>query len=129
MTTSKASNNGRRSWPVARVALILSACLFSTRAAAFAAAPYFPLPDGATWTYNVSDGTTSSTETRTVAGTRSFNGAQVKIIRDQTGNENYFTNDDSGVRVDGALFVVPFNGNESETYIPPVPYASRDSIN
>src|SRR5256885_12847415 len=118
-----------RSDGMARVAFILASCLFSTQAAAFASAPYFPLPDGATWTYNVSDGTTSSTETRTVAGTKSLNGAQVKIISDQAGNENYFTNDDSGVRVDGALFVVPFNGNESETYIPPVPYASRDSIN
>ncbi|TMI11567.1 MAG: hypothetical protein E6H40_04015, partial [Betaproteobacteria bacterium] len=128
MTTSKATNNGRRSRPVARAALILSACLFSTQAAAFASAPYFPLPDGATWTYNVSDGTTSSTETRTVAGTRSFNGAQVKIIRDQAGNENYFTNDDAGVRVHGALFVDPVNGNETDTYSPPVPFASRDSI-
>ena len=128
MTTSKATNNGRRSRPVARAALILSACLFSTQAAAFASAPYFPLPDGATWTYNVSDGTTSSTETRTVAGTRSFNGAQVKIIRDQAGNENYFTNDDAGVRVHGALFVDPVNGNETDTYSPPVPFAARDSI-
>src|SRR6266480_3213391 len=128
MTTSKATNNGRRSRPVARAALILSACLFSTQAAAFASAPYFPLPDGATWTYNVSDGTTSSTETRTVAGTRSFNGAQVKIIRDQTGSENYFTNDDAGVRVHGALFVDPVNGNETDTYSPPVPFAARDSI-
>jgi len=128
MTTSKATNNGRRSRPVARAALILSACLFSTQAAAFASAPYFPLPDGATWTYNVSDGTTSSTETRTVAGTRSFNGAQVKIIRDQAGNENYFTNDDAGVRVHGALFVDPVNGNETDTYSPPVPFAARDSV-
>ncbi|PYU53871.1 MAG: hypothetical protein DMG56_28315, partial [Acidobacteria bacterium] len=128
MTTSKASNNGRRSRAVARAALILSACLFTTQAAAFASAPYFPLPDGATWTYNVSDGTTSSTETRTVAGTKSFNGAQVKIVRDQAGNENYFTNDDAGVRVHGALFVDPANGNETDTYSPPVPFAARDSI-
>src|SRR6267143_4140830 len=111
MTTSKA-------------ALILSACLFSTRAAAFASAPYFPLPDGATWTYHVSDG---STETRTVAGTKSFNGAQVKIIRDQTGTENYFTNDDAGVRFHGGFFVDPVNGDETDTYSPPVPFASRDS--
>src|SRR5438445_7640024 len=128
MTTSKATNNGRRSRAVARAALILSACLFTTQAAAFASAPYFPLPDGATWTYNVSDGTTSTTETRTVAGTTSFNGAQVKIIRDQAGNENYFTNDDAGVRVHGALFVDPANGNETDTYSPPVPFAARDSI-
>src|SRR2546425_5815279 len=124
MTTSKATNNGRRSRPVARAALILSACLFSTQAAAFASAPYFPLPDGATWTYNVSDGTT---ETRTVAGTRSFNGAQVKIVRDQAGNENYFTNDDAGVRAHGGVFVDPVNGNETDTYSPPAPFASRDS--
>src|SRR5438874_9446730 len=104
MTTSKATNNGRRSRPVACAALVLSACLFSTQAAAFASAPYFPLPDGATWTYHVSDGTI---ETRTVAGTKSFNGAQVKIIRDQAGNENYFTNDNSGVRFHGGFFVDP----------------------
>src|SRR5438876_4498929 len=128
MTTSKATNNCRRSRAVARAALILSACLFTTQAAAFASAPYFPLPDGATWTYNVSDGTTSSTETRTVAGTKSFNGAQVKIVRDQAGNENYFTNDDAGVRFHGGLFVDPVNGNETDTYSPPVPFASRDSI-
>src|SRR5438445_13699148 len=78
----------RRSGAMARAALILSACLFSTRAAAFASAPYFPLPDGATWTYNVSDGTT---ETRTVAGTRSLNGAQDKIIRHQAGPERSST--------------------------------------
>src|SRR2546425_7297376 len=124
MTTSKATNNGRRSRPVARAALILSACLFSTQAAAFASAPYFPLPDGATWTYNVSDGTT---ETRTVTGTKSLNGAQVKIIRDQAGTENYFTNDDAGVRFHGGFFVDP-NGNETDTNSPPVPFAARDSI-
>src|SRR5438445_1587354 len=128
MTTSKASKNGRRARAVTRAARILSACLFTPQAAAFASAPYFPLPDGATWTYNVSDGTTSSTETRTVAGTKSFNGAQVKIVRDQAGNENYFTNDDAGVRVHGALFVDPANGNETDTYGPPVPFAARDSI-
>ena len=128
MTTSNGSNNASQLRAMARVAFILASCLFSTQAAAFASAPYFPLPDGATWTYNVSDGTTSSTETRTVAGTRSFNGAQVKIIRDQAGNENYFTNDDAGVRVHGALFVDPVNGNETDTYSPPVPFAARDSI-
>src|SRR5438094_2343268 len=128
MTTSNGSNNASQLRAMARVAFILASCLFSTQAAAFASAPYFPLPDGATWTYNVSDGTTSSTETRTVAGTRSFNGAQVKIIRDQTGSENYFTNDDAGVRVHGALFVDPVNGNETDTYSPPVPFAARDSI-
>src|SRR5438876_6073899 len=115
----------RRSDARARVAFILVSCLFSTQAAAFASAPYFPLPDGATWTYNVSDGTT---DTRTVAGTRSFNGAQVKIVRDQAGNENYFTNDDAGVRFHGALFVDPVSGNETDTYSPPVPFASRDLI-
>src|SRR5438445_725623 len=115
----------RLSGATARAGLILSACLFSTRAAAFASAPYFPLPDGATWTYNVSDGTT---ETRTVAGTRSFNGAQVKIIRDQAGTESYFTNDDAGVRFHGALFIDLANGNETDTYSPPVPFAARDSI-
>src|SRR2546425_5096973 len=114
----------RRSDAMARVAFILASCLFSMQAAAFASAPYFPLPDGATWTYNVSDGTT---ETRTVAGTRSFNGAQVKIIRDQAGNENYFTNDDAGVRAHGGVFVDPVNGNETDTYSPPAPFASRDS--
>src|SRR3989449_10591416 len=113
MTTSKATNNGRRSRAVARAALILSACLFTTQAAAFASAPYFPLPDGATWTYNVSDGTTSSTETTTVAGTRFFNGAQVKIIRDQTGSENYFTNDEAGVRPHRAVLDRPGGGNET----------------
>src|SRR5947207_15681563 len=116
MTTSKATNNGRRSRPVARAALILSACLFSTQAAAFASAPYFPLPDGATWTYNVSDGTTSSTETRTGAGTKSVNGAQVKIIRDQTGSENYYTDDDGDLRVSATVFVDLVSGHEPATY-------------
>src|SRR5437667_5985739 len=125
MTTSNGSNNASQLRAMARVAFILASCLFSTQAAAFVSAPYFPLPDGATWTYNVSDGTT---ETRTVAGTRSFNGAQVKIVRDQAGNENYFTNDDAGVRVHGALFIDPVAGNETDTYSPPVPFASRDSI-
>src|SRR5438552_7550690 len=128
MTASNGSNNASQLRAMVRVAFILASCLFSAQAAAFASAPYFPLPDGATWTYNVSDGTTSSTETRTVAGTRSFNGAQVKIIRDQTGSENYFTNDDAGVRVHGALFVDPVNGNETDTYSPPVPFAARDSV-
>src|SRR5437016_7495313 len=126
MTTSKASNNGRRSWPVARVAFILSACLFSARAAAFAAAPYFPLPDGATWTYSVSNGATSTTETRTVTGTRSFNGAQVKVLRDQAGTENYFTNDNSGVRFHGGFFPDPVKGDETDTYSPPVLFLSRN---
>src|SRR5205809_1059765 len=128
MTASNGSNNASQLRAMVRVAFILASCLFSAQAAAFASAPYFPLPDGATWTYNVSDGTTSSTETRTVAGTRSFNGAQVKIVRDQAGNENYFTNDDAGVRFHGALFVDPVAGNETDTYSPPVPFAARDSI-
>jgi VCBS repeat protein len=124
MTASKGSNNASQLRAMARVALILLACLFSTQAAAFVSAPYFPLPDGATWTYHVSDGTT---ETRTVAGTKSFNGAQVKILRDQAGTENYFTNDDAGVRFHGGVFVDPVNGNETDTYSPPVPFAARDS--
>src|SRR5205809_3287428 len=128
MTASNGSNNASQLRAMVRVAFILASCLFSAQAAAFASAPYFPLPDGATWTYNVSDGTTSSTETRTVAGTRSFNGAQVKIVRDQAGNENYFTNDDAGVRVCGGFFVDPVYGNETDTYSPPVPFAARDSI-
>src|SRR2546422_8946141 len=103
----------RRSDAMARVAFILASCLFSTQAAAFASAPYFPLPDGATWTYNVSDGTTSSTETTTVARTRFLNGAQVKIIRDQTGSENYFTNDEAGVRPHRAVLDRPGGGNET----------------
>src|SRR5437667_5515522 len=125
MTTSNGSNNASRLYALSCVAFILATCLLSTQTASFASAPYFPLPDGATWTYNVSDGTT---DTRTVAGTRSFNGAQVKIVRDQAGNENYFTNDDAGVRFHGALFVDPVSGNETDTYSPPVPFASRDSI-
>src|SRR6266480_667409 len=119
------SNNASQFRAVARVALILSACLFSAQAAAFPSAPYFPLPDGATWTYHVSDGTT---ETRTVAGIKSFNGARVKIIRDQTGTENYFTNDSSGVGFHGGFFIDPVNGNETDTYNPPFLILSRDSI-
>src|SRR5438552_15785337 len=128
MTASNGSNNASQLRAMVRVAFILASCLFSAQVAAFASAPYFPLPDGATWTYNVSDGTTSSTETRTVAGTRSFNGAQVEIVRDQAGNENCFANDDAGVRFHGGFFVDPVYGNETDTYSPPVPFAARDSI-
>jgi hypothetical protein len=124
MTALNGSSNAGQFSAVARAALILSACVFSTRAAAFASAPYFPLPDGATWTYHVSDGTT---ETRTVAGSKSFSGVQVKIIRDQTGTENYFTNDNSGVGFHGGFFVDPVHGNETDTYSPPVLVLSRDS--
>ena len=125
MTISSDSNNAGQVRAVARVALIVSACVFSARAAAFSSAPYFPLPDGATWTYHVSDGTT---ETRTVAGTKSFNGAQVTIIRDQAGNENYFTNDNAGIGFHGGFFVDPVNGDETDTYNPPFLISSRDSI-
>ena len=99
-----------------RAGVVLLALLLSTRAAAFVSAPYFPLAEGGTWTYAVSNG---SSETRTVTGKITFNGAQVWVVRDQYGNETYSTNDATGIRVHGGLFVDAINGNELDTYSPP----------
>jgi hypothetical protein len=101
---------------IARAAFVLSAVLFSAQAAAFISAPYFPLAEGATWTYAVSN---APPETRTVVGRSAFNGAQVWVVRDQYGNETYYTNDGNGIRVHGGLFIDPVDGNEIDTYSPP----------
>jgi hypothetical protein len=97
-----------------RFLLLLALCLLAARAQAFSSAPYLPLPDGATWTYAVGSG---GTEVRTITGTTTVNGAQVKVMRDQAGNETYLTNDASGVRLHGGLFVDP--PAETDTYAPP----------
>ena len=115
--------SGRARTAPGRAAVLLLACLFSTPAAAFLSSPYFPLPDGASWTYVARDGVT--TETRTVTGTTTFNGAQVKVVRDQTGTEQYFTNDASGVRFHGGFFVDAVSGNETDFYTPPIALLAR----
>jgi len=107
----------------ARVLLLASLSLFAAAAAAFPSAPYFPLPDGATWTYSVSSG---GTEVRTVVGTATFNGASVKVLLSQTGSETYYTNDASGIRYHGAFFVDPGGAHETDTYTPPIVVAAPD---
>jgi hypothetical protein len=107
----------------ARVLLLASLTLFAAAAAAFPSAPYFPLPDGATWTYSVSGG---GTEVRTVIGTATFNGASVRLLLDQTGSETYYTNDVSGIRYHGAFFVDPGGAHETDTYMPPIVVAAPD---
>src|SRR5438445_136463 len=108
-----------------RSAAVILVCLSATEAAAFSSAPYFPLIDGASWTYVAPDGVT--TETRTVSGTTTFNGAQVKVLRDQTGSERYYTNDASGLRSHGALFTDPVYGDETDFSNPPFIFLSREA--
>jgi len=107
-----------------RVLLFACLSLFATAAAAFPSAPYFPLPDGATWTYSSPQ---YGTRTETVVGSTTFNGNTVKIVRDGLGNETYYTNDAQGVRLHGGFFPDPVEGNETDTYTPPVPLAAADA--
>jgi hypothetical protein len=72
--------------------------------------------DGATWTYAVGSG---GIESRTIVGSTTFNGLPVKVLRDQSGNERYFTNDAAGLRWHGAFFPDPVE-SETDTYSPPV---------
>ncbi len=91
-------------------------------AMAFAPGPYFPLPDGATWNFSSSLGGTI-TET---ASSGTFNGTPVMILRDNFGDESYFTNDAQGVRLHGQ-YVVDAAGNETDQFVPPVPFAAADA--
>jgi hypothetical protein len=98
--------------------------LLACGAHAFPSDPYFPLPDGATWTYSYSSPQAGTwTQTDTVVGSGAFNGSTVKIVRDNFGNETYYTNDAQGVRLHGQLFP----GEETDTYTPPVPLAAQDA--
>jgi hypothetical protein len=107
------------------VRALLLACLslFAAAAAAFPSGSYFPLSDTATWTYSSPQ---YGTRTETVVGSTTFNGNTVKIVRDNLGNETYYTNDAQGVRLHGGYFPDP-EGNETDTYTPPVPLAAADA--
>jgi len=102
----------------------LGLLLWAGAAAAFPSAPYYPLPDGASWTYTVSGG---GTTTRTVVGTVVFNGAPVKVMREAGGSDSYFTNDASGVRLHGG-FLTDSGGDQTETNSPPIILAAQDSV-
>jgi hypothetical protein len=106
-----------------RVLLLASLSLFAAAAAAFPSEPYYPLHDGATWTYSSPQ---SGTWTETVVGSGTFNGSTVKIVRDEAGNESYYTNDLQGVRLHGRYFP-DAAGNETDTYLPPVALAAVDA--
>ena len=98
--------------------------LWASTVSAIPAGPYFPLPDGATWTYARSSG---GTERRTVTGSTMFNGSQVRVVQDDRGSQQYFTNDGSGIRFHGAYSADPVNGGtETDTYVPPVVLAAGD---
>src|SRR5437879_3599408 len=88
--------------------------LWASMAAAIPPGPYFPLPDGATWTYAHTSG---GSATRTVTGSMTFNGNQVRVVQHDSGSQQYFSNDTSGIRFHGA-FVVDFvnGGTETDTY-------------
>jgi hypothetical protein len=107
----------------ARALLLAFLSLSAAAAAAFPAAPYFPLPNGATWTYAISGG---GTEVLTVVGTATFNGASVRVMRSQAGDETYYTNDASGIRYHGAFFADPGGADETDTYMPPIGVATAD---
>ena len=115
---SRAASSARRSaW-----LKLLTACIvlpWASPAAAIPAGPRFPLPDGATWNYVA--------ETRTVTGSTTFNGVEVKVVQDNVGNQHYYTNDASGILFHGADFVDP-TGNETDIYEPPVVLAPADMV-
>jgi hypothetical protein len=95
-------------------------CLLSQHAGAVLVAPYFPLPTGATWTYSLSfsDGSPPTAETRTYAGAAAvFPGVQ-EVVRDQAGNERYFTNDELGLRLHGMRTEYP-SGDVVDQYSGP----------
>src|SRR5207249_11182191 len=101
---------------------LLTACIvlpWASPVAAIPAGPRFPLPDGATWNYVA--------ETRTVTGSTTFNGVEVKVVQDNVGNQHYYTNDASGILFHGADFVDP-SGNETDIYEPPVVLAPADMV-
>ena len=67
---------------------------------------YFPLVDGYTWTYQITDpfGRYTSTGTVLPGGTKIINGVKTKIIKDSDGSYGYYTSDLSGVRTHGVYF-------------------------
>ena len=111
----------RGAW--SRIAAAIAGLLFACVARAFPSGPYFPLPDGATWTYS---STITGTVTESVIGSVVFNGNTVRLVRDNFGNDAYYTNDSQGVRLHGRFFPDPA-GNETDTYSPPVPMAAVDA--
>jgi len=108
----------------ARIAAGLLAILLAPAALAFSSGTYYPLPDGASWTYSSS---LNGTVTSTVTGSGDFNGATVRIVHDSTGDESFYTNGAQGVYLHGALFADPVNGNEIDVYTPPVKVAAPET--
>ena len=61
-----------------------------------------------------------------MTGSATFNGAPVRVIRTNSGDENYFSNDPvTGIRFHGGFFVDPA-GDETDTYSPPLLLAAPD---
>lgn len=121
------SHQMNRCGRLARAALALFA-LSCGAAHAFSIAPYFPLSGGATWTYRM-NGTT--TNIRTMVGTRLINGSVVSVLRDSSGEESYYTNDANGIREHGEFipsFFVPGAGTYTATVTlsPPLLVAPSD---
>jgi hypothetical protein len=106
--------------------------LLACGAQALPPGPYFPLPDGATWTYSYSSPQADPptwTQTESVVGSKTFNGATVRIVRDNFGNEFYYTNDAQGIRLHGQFFPDPDPDLvETDTFNPPVPLAAPDAV-
>jgi hypothetical protein len=65
-----------------------------------AAAEYFPLADGNSWTYRVTGTSGTYNETMTVLpGTTIINGVATKVIQYSGGNIDYFTSDINGIQL------------------------------
>src|SRR5260221_1010400 len=91
------ANSSRRLAKVAVYASVFLFALIANTSHAFSTAPYFPLTQGAQWTYSSSDGTF----TQSILGVGVFNGAPVVVLGDSKGRRSYYTNDANGIRQHG----------------------------
>lgn len=78
-----------------------------------AASAYFPLPDGASWTY------TNDKTATVVAGTTTINGAVTRQVQDEVDNARFYTNNSNGLKLHrDQFFSNP--GYDIETFQPPI---------
>lgn len=117
------SNNILR--PISHIILIVWLLLSMGFAASetIPSAEYFPLSDGNSWTYLVSNPSGTYSETMSVLpGTTIINGVATKKLWDSDGSFNYWTSDTSGIKLHAMYFPEP--PAALVTFNPPMVFSS-----
>ena len=101
----------------------------ATRALAFSTAPYLPLADGNSWTYQ----TNGVSGTRTVQpGSYYINSVATKLIQYSEGDQRYMSNDANGIREHKAYTPPSYVAglgyvSETDVFSPPIRFANANA--